>query len=74
MNGPPPRKERRRRVDPTTFEKQYTPDEVEFMSAMQAFKSRTGKAFPTHGEVLAIAHALGYRRRQAAPDPEGRND
>ena len=63
------RKERRRRVDPTTFEKQYTPDELEFMNAMQQFKVRTGKTFPTHGDVLRIARTLGYRR-VAPPDPE----
>ena len=57
------RKERRRRIDPTTFEKQYTDDELEFMNAMQRFKERTGKAFPTHGEVIKVAVALGYRRQ-----------
>ena len=76
--GPPPRppgpvdrrrRERRRRVDPTTFEKQYSPDELEFMNAMQRFKVRTGKAFPSHGDVLRIARVLGYRR-VAPPDPE----
>lgn len=56
------RKERRRRVDPTTFEKQYTPDELEFMNAMQSFKLESGKSFPSHGEVLRVAHDLGYRR------------
>jgi hypothetical protein len=55
------RKERRKRIDPTTFEKQYTDDELEFMNAMQRFKERTGKAFPTHGEVIRVAASLGYR-------------
>jgi hypothetical protein len=55
------RKERRKRIDPTTFEKQYTVDELEFMNAMQRFKERTGKAFPTHGEVIRVAISLGYR-------------
>jgi hypothetical protein len=55
------RKERRKRIDPTTFEKQYTEDELEFMNAMQRFKERTGKAFPTHGEVIRVAISLGYR-------------
>jgi hypothetical protein len=57
------RKERRRRIDPTTFEKQYTEDELEFMNAMQAFKVRTGRVFPTHGEVLRVAVSLGYRKQ-----------
>ena len=56
------KKERRRRVDPTTFEKQYSPAEIEFMTAMQEFKNRTTKAFPTYAEVLAVAKSLGYRR------------
>jgi hypothetical protein len=54
------RKERRKRIDPTTFEKQYTPDELEFMNAMQRFKERTGKTFPTAGDVIKVAISLGY--------------
>jgi hypothetical protein len=56
------RPERRRRIDPTTFEKQYSADELEFMNAMQQFKLRTGKTFPSYGEVLQVALALGYER------------
>lgn len=56
------KKERRRRIDPTTFEKQYTDDEIEFMNAMQNFKVQSGKSFPNHGEVLRVALGLGYRR------------
>jgi hypothetical protein len=63
------RKERRRRIDPTTFEKEYTVDEIEFMNAMQRFKERTGSSFPTHGEVLKVAAGLGYRRVVYEPDP-----
>ncbi len=55
------RRERRKRIDPTTFEKQYTEDELEFMNAMQRFKERTGNSFPTHGEVIRVAISLGYR-------------
>ncbi|MFI5455582.1 MAG: hypothetical protein ACHRXM_09035 [Isosphaerales bacterium] len=62
------KKERRRRIDPTTFEKQYTDDEIEFMNAMQRFKEHTGNGFPTHGDVLKVAAALGYR--QVVFDPE----
>ncbi len=56
------RKERRRRIDPTTFEKQYTEDELEFMNAMQRYKVQSGKSFPSHGEVLKVAFQLGYRK------------
>src|SRR4051794_4726050 len=63
--APPERrakKERRRRIDPTTFEKQYTDDELEFMNAMQRFKVQTGESFPSHGDVLRVAASLGYRK------------
>ncbi len=53
---------RRKRVDPTTFEKQYTVEEIEFMNAIQQFKMQSGKAFPTHGDTLRIAIRLGYRK------------
>ena len=56
------KKERRRRIDPTTFEKQYTDEELEFMSAMQRFKELSGKTFPSYGDVLKVAVMLGYRR------------
>ncbi len=56
------RKERRRRIDPTTFEKQYTDDEIEFMNAVQYYKTQSGKSFPSHGDVLRIAAGLGYRK------------
>ncbi len=56
------RKERRRRIDPTTFEKQYSDDEMEFMNAMQRFKELSGKTFPSYGDVIKVAVMLGYRR------------
>jgi hypothetical protein len=56
------KKERRRRIDPTTFEKQYTDEEMEFMNAMQRFKELSGKPFPTYGDVLKVAIAIGYRK------------
>jgi hypothetical protein len=61
------KKDRRRRIDPTTFDKQYTDDEMEFMNAMQRFKEQSGRAFPTHGEVIAVAARLGYRRPVGEP-------
>ena len=57
-----PRKDRRRRVDPTTFEKQYNEEEMEFMNAIQEYKSRSGKMFPSHGDILKVALNLGYRK------------
>lgn len=71
--GSPVKKERRRRVDPTTFEKQYTEDEIEFMNAMQQFKSQTGRSFPTYDEVLKVAAGLGYRKVKGARPLPGKN-
>jgi hypothetical protein len=68
------RKERRKRVDPTTFEKQYTEDEIEFMNSIQQFKTRTGTSFPTYGEVLRIAANLGYRKCYLVDDDEPTDD
>jgi len=64
------KKERRRRIDPTTFEKQYTDDELEFMNAMQRFKIQSGKSFPSHGDVLMVAHSLGYRLTEPIDDDD----
>jgi hypothetical protein len=63
------KKERRRRIDPTTFDKQYTDDEMEFMNAVQRFKEQSGKAFPSYGEVLKLAVELGYRQFESDPGP-----
>jgi hypothetical protein len=63
------KKERRRRIDPTTFEKQYTEDEMEFMNAMQRYKELSGKTFPNFRDVLKVAVALGYRRAVVDLDP-----
>ena len=68
------KKERRRRIDPTTFEKEYTEDEIEFMNAMQRFKVQTGKSFPTYGEVLRVASSLGYRKMTFDLEPERDGD
>jgi hypothetical protein len=72
------RAERRKRIDPTTFEKQYTEEEIEFMNAMQRFKERTGKSFPTYGDVIKVAVSLGYLRLvdfdQVLPPSEARRN
>ena len=66
------RKERRRRIDPTTFEKQYSTEELDFMNAMQRFKLRSGKAFPAYGDVLKVARDLGYQRSPDEGPADGR--
>jgi hypothetical protein len=52
--------ERRRQIDPTTCERDYTADEVEFMRAMDDYKRRSGRPFPTWSEVLEVVRGLGY--------------
>lgn len=54
--------ERRRQIDPTTCERDYQPDEVEFMKAMDDYKRRSGRMFPTWSEVLEVIGDLGYRK------------
>ena len=53
---------RRRFVDPSTCDRQYSTEELEFIKAIQAFKDRSGRAFPSCGEILDVLGALGYRR------------
>jgi hypothetical protein len=54
--------ERRRQVDPTTCERDYTEDEILFMKAMDQYKRDNRRPFPTWSEVLEVLLALGYRR------------
>ncbi len=54
---------RRRQIDPTTCERDYTPDEVEFMAAMDAYKRHSGRMFPTCSEVLEVVKSLGYAKQ-----------
>ncbi|MCE5267828.1 MAG: hypothetical protein LLG00_08070 [Planctomycetaceae bacterium] len=53
---------RRRQIDPTTCERDYTPDEIEFMGAMDSYKHRSGRMFPTCSEVLEVLKSLGYEK------------
>ncbi len=53
---------RRRQIDPTTCERDYTLDEIEFMSAMDEYKRRNGRMFPTCSEVLEVIKSLGYEK------------
>ena len=40
----------------------YTNDQIEFMTALDAYKRSEGKPFPTCSEVLDVVLALGYRK------------
>ena len=56
---------RRRQIDPTTCERDYTPDEVEFMHALDEYKRTSGRMFPTCSEVLEVLKKMGYEKRSA---------
>ncbi len=57
---------RRRFVDPTTSEREYTEAEMEFMLAMNEYKRRSGRMFPTGSEVLEVLRDLGYVKPASA--------
>src|SRR5260370_29107384 len=54
--------ERRRQVDPTTCERDYSDEEITFMKAMDQYKRDNRRPFPTWSEVLEVLYALGYRK------------
>lgn len=54
---------RRRQIDPTTCERDYTAEEIEFMSALDDYKRVSGRMFPTCSEVLEVIRNLGYERQ-----------
>lgn len=61
---------RRRGIDPTTSERDYSREEIEFMQAMQAYKVSSGRMFPTWSEVLEVLRGLGYGK-EAEMHPAG---
>jgi len=54
--------QRRRLIDPTTCERDYTGDEIEFMQEMDEYKRRSGRMFPTCSEILEVLRGMGYVR------------
>ena len=54
--------ERRRQIDPTTCERDYSEEEIAFMKAMDQYKRDNRRPFPTWSEVLEVLRALGYRK------------
>lgn len=55
---------RRRQIDPTTCERDYNDAEVEFMHALDDYKRRSGRMFPTCSEILEVLMNLGYEKRK----------
>ncbi len=52
--------QRRRQIDPTTCERDYSDAEVQFMGALDDYKRANGRMFPTCSEVLEVIRDLGY--------------
>jgi len=59
---------RRRQIDPTTCERDYTDPEIEFMQAMDDYKRANGRMFPTCSEILEVLEKLGYEKVRSASD------
>ena len=65
--------QRRRQIDPTTCERDYSGEEIEFMHALDAYKRSSGRMFPTCSEILEVIRGLGYVRlspESTATSPE----
>lgn len=64
--------ERRRLIDPTTCERDYSDDETDFMKAMDRYKRENRRPFPTWSEVLEVLRSLGYRKVAEPTDLPGK--
>lgn len=56
---------RRRQIDPTTCERDYSEAEIEFMHALDDYKRRSGRMFPTCSEILEVLRNLGYQKQES---------
>jgi len=56
-------RQRERCADPATCERSFAEAEQELMQAMQDYKQRSGRMFPTWSEVLEVLQSLGYQKR-----------
>ena len=54
--------QRRRQIDPTTCERDYSQEEIEFMNALDEYKRNSGRMFPTCSEILEVFRGLGYAK------------
>ena len=59
---------RRRQIDPTTCERDYSEPEIEFMHALDEYKRQSGRMFPTCSEILEVIQKLGYRKSEIPND------
>lgn len=61
---------RRRQIDPTTCERDYSTEEIEFMAALDHYKRKSGRMFPTCSEILEVLGGLGYQKVKPQAQPE----
>ncbi|HEV2969229.1 MAG TPA: hypothetical protein VGY55_04505 [Pirellulales bacterium] len=65
---------RRRQIDPTTCERDYSGEEVEFMQALEQYKRSSGRMFPTCSEILEVIRGLGYQRVSGGESLAAKNE
>jgi hypothetical protein len=53
---------KRKQIDPTTCERDYTLEELEFMQALERYKNSSGRKFPTCSEILEVVRSIGYQK------------
>ena len=53
---------RRRQIDPATWGRDYSSEEIEVMRALEKYKRTSGRMFPTCSEILEVLQTLGYRK------------
>jgi hypothetical protein len=53
---------KRKQIDPTTCERDYSSDELEFMQALERYKNSSGRKFPTCSEILEVLRSIGYQK------------
>ena len=65
---------RRRLIDPTTCERDYSLEELDFMRALDEYKRTNSRMFPTCSEILvsesSTAFGSGAQRSGGAPLPQ----
>lgn len=65
------RHQRHSYADPTTMNMSYTPEELEFLKAIQRYKEEKRRPYPSWHEVLEVLKSLGYMRIGYETDPQG---
>ncbi len=57
-----------------TSEANYTDEELEFIATMARYMKANRVRFPTLTQILAVLHAMGYRRVESATELPKRKD